>query len=53
MILIKGILKTCTPFMIGSGEEESSDSDVLRDSDGNVYIPGTSLAGVSRHLRED
>lgn len=52
MILIKGILKTCTPFMIGSGEEESSDSDVLRDSDGNVYIPGTSLAGVSRHFLE-
>ena len=52
MILIKGILKTCTPFMIGSGEEESSDSDVLRDRDGNVYIPGTSLAGVSRHFLE-
>jgi hypothetical protein len=52
LILIKGILKTCTPFMIGSGEEESSDSDVLRDSDGNVYIPGTSLAGVSRHFLE-
>jgi len=52
LILIKGILKTCTPFMIGSGEEESSDSDVLRDRDGNVYIPGTSLAGVSRHFLE-
>lgn len=38
--------------MIGSGEEESSDSDILRDSDGNVYIPGTSLAGVSRHFLE-
>ena len=38
--------------MIGSGEEEASDSDVLRDSDGNVYIPGTSLAGVSRHFLE-
>lgn len=36
--------------MIGSGEEETSDSDVLRDSDGEVYIPGTSLAGVSRHF---
>ena len=38
--------------MIGSGEEESSDSDVLRDRDGKVYIPGTSLAGVSRHFLE-
>ena len=38
--------------MIGSGEEETSDSDVLRDRDGNVYIPGTSLAGVSRHFLE-
>ena len=38
--------------MIGSGEEESSDSDILRDSDGSVYIPGTSLAGVSRHFLE-
>lgn len=38
--------------MIGSGEEETSDSDVLRDRDGKVYIPGTSLAGVSRHFLE-
>ena len=38
--------------MIGSGEEDTSDSDVLRDRDGNVYIPGTSLAGVSRHFLE-
>ena len=38
--------------MIGSGEDESSDSDVLRDRDGKVYIPGTSLAGVSRHFLE-
>ena len=52
MILIKGLLKTCTPFMIGSGEEETSDSDILRDSEGKVYIPGTSLAGVSRHFLE-
>lgn len=38
--------------MIGSGEDESSDRDVLRDRDGKVYIPGTSLAGVSRHFLE-
>jgi len=38
--------------MIGSGEEETSDSDILRDSEGKVYIPGTSLAGVSRHFLE-
>ena len=38
--------------MIGSGEEETSDSDILRDREGKVYIPGTSLAGVSRHFLE-
>lgn len=38
--------------MIGGGEENTSDSDVLRDRDGNVYIPGTSLAGVSRFFLE-
>ena len=52
MILIKATLKTCTPFMIGSGEDESSDSDILRDRDRKVYIPGTSLAGISRHFLE-
>lgn len=56
MILIKGKLKAVSPFMVGSGSDNNSDSDVIRDADSKPYIPGTTLAGVIRaHLsrRED
>lgn len=35
---------------IGSGEKESSDKDLLRNSNNTPYIPGTALAGVYRSL---
>ena len=43
-------LKPLSPFLIGSGQEQSSDIDIVRDSLGGPYIPGTSLAGVLRSL---
>lgn len=49
MIILKGKLIAKTPFMIGSGSGTSSDCDVIRDGEGRVFIPGSSLAGVSRH----
>lgn len=53
MIALKGILTAKTPFMIGSGESEGSDVDILRNKLGEVFIPGTSLAGVCRDYLEE
>ena len=38
---------------IGSGNNDQTDSDVLRDSRGIPYIPGTAAAGATRHVLED
>lgn len=45
---VRGKLVVESPLIIGSGEEEHSDYDIIRDGLGNVFVPGTSLAGVSR-----
>ena len=37
-----------SPVSISSGENEWTDADVLRDFDGNPFIPGSSLAGAMR-----
>lgn len=34
---------------IGSGENINTDHDILRDAQGQPYIPGTAVAGVTRH----
>lgn len=38
---------------VGSGENQYSDSDIIRDSQGNPFIPGSTLAGVYRSLLEE
>ncbi|MBN2009974.1 hypothetical protein JW960_11580 [candidate division KSB1 bacterium] len=48
-IYIKGELELISPLVIGSGEDDNSDIDVVRDWQGNPIIPGTSLAGAIRH----
>lgn len=53
MILLKGTLVAKTPFMIGSGSGEISDSDVLKTADGLPFLPGTTLAGVTRHYLDE
>lgn len=53
MILLKGILVAKTPFMIGSGSGGMSDSDVLKTVDGLPFLPGTTLAGVTRHYLDE
>ena len=53
MIALKGILTAKTAFMVGSGDDEGSDSDILRTCDGEVFIPGTSLAGICRSYLEE
>lgn len=49
----RGRLTILSPLVIGSGEDERTDIDVIRDGDGQPFIPGTSLAGVLRHFLED
>lgn len=39
-----------SPLSVGSGEDIQTDRDILKDSRGIPYIPGTALAGVYRRL---
>lgn len=44
------VFKTISPLSVGSGENEITDKDVMLDSLGQPYIPGTAMAGVYRSL---
>lgn len=35
---------------IGSGNKKTTDSDIIRDSRGIPFIPGSAIAGVTRHM---
>jgi len=48
-IILEGKIKLLSPAIIGSGKDENSDVDVLRNSEGKTYIPATSFCGVLRH----
>lgn len=39
-----------SPLAVGSGENNITDKDIVRDGRGIPYIPGSSLAGVYRSL---
>lgn len=41
-----------SPLSIGNGENEMTDNDIILDSRGIPYIPGSALAGVYRSLFE-
>lgn len=41
-----------SPLSIGNGENEITDNDIILDSRGMPYIPGSALAGVYRSLFE-
>lgn len=43
-----GSLELKTPMLIGSGEDEITDNDIIKDSEGKPYIPATSFIGVLR-----
>lgn len=47
---LKIIFKNQSPLAIGGEEGDLTDQNVLRDSKGNPYIPGSALAGVYRRL---
>ena len=37
-----------SPLNVSSGEDEWTDADLLRDGNGDVFVPGSSLAGAMR-----
>ena len=41
-----------SPISVSSGEDEFTDSDLLRNFDEEIFIPGTSLAGAMRSYLE-
>jgi CRISPR/Cas system CSM-associated protein Csm3 (group 7 of RAMP superfamily) len=51
--IVKGKLKLLSPLLLGSGNDDLADIEVMKDSNGIPFIPGTSLAGVLKHYFED
>jgi CRISPR/Cas system CSM-associated protein Csm3 (group 7 of RAMP superfamily) len=47
-IIVRAEINNTSPLLIGKGEGESSDTDIMLWHDGRPYIPGSSLAGVLR-----
>lgn len=53
VIYIKGKLKLLSPLLVGNGEKEFTNNDLIKDTNGNSFIPGTSIAGsVRNHIKE-
>ena len=50
---LKGVLRNTAPLLIGSGGSDVADIEMVKDSDGNPMIPGTSIAGVLRSFCGD
>lgn len=47
-LYIKADIKLETPIIVGSGDSENADMEVLKDYLGNPFIPASSIAGVFR-----
>jgi Uncharacterized protein predicted to be involved in DNA repair (RAMP superfamily) len=52
VIVIKGILENVSPFVIGTGKGDIIDIEIIKDENGNPYIPATSFVGALRHFIE-
>ncbi len=50
---VKGKLELLSPVIIASGEDEIADLQIIRDWNGNIIIPGTTMAGNIRHLLQE
>lgn len=53
VIEVKCVLKAALPLIIGSGDDEYTDMEIIKDDDRKPYIPGTAIAGVMRHYTDD
>lgn len=46
------VVRLRSPLLVSSGENRFSDADVLRNGLGEIFVPGTSLAGAFRNHME-
>ena len=46
------VFQLASALSVGSGENRYSDGDIVRDSAGEPFIPGSSLAGIYRSFLE-
>lgn len=51
-IYIKGDLLLTSPLILGCGEDENSDIDLVRDWEGKPFIPASSIAGAIRNYMD-
>lgn len=42
-----------SPLAVGSGNNQYTDKDIVKNSKGNPYIPGSALAGINRSIFEN
>ncbi|MDD4157085.1 MAG: RAMP superfamily CRISPR-associated protein, partial [Candidatus Cloacimonetes bacterium] len=55
---VKGELEITSPLIIASGNDEIADLQCIRDKDGKLFIPATTIAGnirdyLNRHFKND
>lgn len=46
-------VELCSPLCVSSGKSIYTDSDVIRNGNGEVFVPGTSIAGALRNYLGD
>lgn len=53
VIYVKGKLETSSPILIGNGDGDFTDIDFVRDGNGEIFIPATTIVGkIRNHLSE-
>ena len=52
-LYIKGTLEAVSPLIVGSGEDELADIQLVRDWKRTPFIPGTAIAGAARHYLDE
>jgi len=53
-IILKGVIRTLSPLIIGQGKGDSIDLEFIKDDNGNIFIPGTSFIGaIKSHIMEN
>lgn len=55
-IYVLGTLETASPLIIGSGEDDTADIQMMRgwgDEDGTPFIPGSAIAGATQHFLKE
>lgn len=48
-IIVRGLLQTGAPLLIGKGKSDANDIELLLNEKKQPYIPGASFAGMFRH----